>query len=88
MFEALEIRTNIVCVGIFLATVVLGKMFGGGLYGLIPLGMCITAGIFLWMKEVVRSGRAKEWSSERDRGQIVSDTLCPSIIQANVHRRR
>jgi hypothetical protein len=72
LFEALENRTNIVCGGVFVAIVVLGKMFGGALYGLIPLAMCITSGIFLWMKEVVRAGRAKEWASERDRGQMVS----------------
>lgn len=72
MFEALEKRTNMLCGAIFIAVVVLGKMFGGALYGLVPLGMCIASGIFLWMKEIVRSGRAKEWSSERDRGEMVS----------------
>jgi hypothetical protein len=85
MFEALENRTNIVCGGLFLAIVVLGKMFGGTLYGLIPLALCIASGIFLWMKEVVRSGRAKEWSSERDRGQMISDQVKLLSTQANSH---
>jgi hypothetical protein len=47
-------------------------MFGGALYGLVPLGMCISSGIFLWMKEVVRGGRSVEWQSEKDRGEMVS----------------
>jgi hypothetical protein len=71
MFEALEKRTNILCGAIFASIVVLGKMFGGALHGLIPLAMCISSGLFLWMKELVRSGRAVEWSSERDRGEMV-----------------
>jgi hypothetical protein len=58
MFEALEKRTTILCGGVLLAIVVLGKMFGGALHGLIPLGMCIASGVFLWMKELVRTGRA------------------------------
>jgi hypothetical protein len=46
-------------------------MFGGALYGLIPLAMCISSGIFLWMKEVIQSGREIEWSSEQERGEAV-----------------
>lgn len=71
MFKSLEKRTTILCGVIFATIVVLGKMFGGALYGLIPLAMCISSGLFLWMKELLRSGRAMEWSSERDRGEIV-----------------
>lgn len=71
MFEALERRTNLLSAAIFIAIVVLGKLFGGALYGLIPLATCISAAVFLWAKEVVRSGREKEWASERDRGKMV-----------------
>lgn len=71
MFEALEQRAGIVCIGVFLAVVILGKAFGGALKGLIPLAMCLTSGIWLWMKEVIRSGREVEWDSERTRGQMV-----------------
>jgi hypothetical protein len=60
MFAALETRA-----------VVVGKMFGGALKGLIPLGMCLASGVYLWMKEVVRSGREVEWDSEQVRGQMV-----------------
>jgi hypothetical protein len=75
MFEALEKRTLILCGVVFLAIVVLGKLFGGALYVLIPLAMCITSGIFLWMKEIVRAGRAQEWYSEKERGQTASYAL-------------
>lgn len=71
MYQSLEQRTTLLVAGIFLAIVVLGKMFGGSVYGLIPLGACIASGVFLWMKEVVRSGRDLEWHSERQRGQMV-----------------
>ena len=70
-FAELEKRTGFVCVGIFLAIIVIGRTFGGSLLGLIPLGACITSGIWLWMKEVVRSGREVEWHSEKTRGQTV-----------------
>jgi hypothetical protein len=72
MYVALEKRTNILCAGILTAIVVLGKMFGGALYGLVPLAMCVSSGVFLWMKELVRHGRATEWSSETERGKTVS----------------
>jgi hypothetical protein len=71
MFAALETRANYLCAGILIGTVVVGKMFGGALKGLIPLGMCLASGVYLWMKEVVRSGREVEWDSEQVRGQMV-----------------
>ena len=72
MFAALETRASGLCVGVFIAIVLLGKMFGGSLKGLIPTAMCIVSGIYLWMKEVIRSGREVEWSSEQTRGETVS----------------
>ncbi|TAQ89167.1 hypothetical protein B7494_g2507 [Chlorociboria aeruginascens] len=81
MFAALERRTTVLVAGVFIAIVVIGRMFGGGLIGLIPLAMCISSGIFLWMKEVVRSGRATEWSSEKERGQIATTNLIPESVE-------
>ena len=72
MFAALETRAGGLCIGIVVAIVILGKMFGGSLKGLIPLSMCIASGLWLWMKEVVRSGRETEWSSEQTRGETVN----------------
>jgi hypothetical protein len=71
-FQALEKRAGALCIGVFAAIVVLGKMFGGRMVGMIPLAMCITSGIWLWMKEVIRSGREVEWESEKTRGVTVS----------------
>jgi hypothetical protein len=73
MYESLEKRTEILCIAVLVAVIVLGKMFGGALYGLIPLGLCVSSGIFLWMKAVVRAGREHDWSSEQKRGE----TVCP-----------
>ena len=72
MFAALETRASGLCIGVFIAITILGKMFGASLKGLIPTAMCIVSGIWLWMKEVVRSGREVEWSSEQTRGETVS----------------
>lgn len=83
MFESLEKRAGILCVGILLTTVVVGKMFGGALKGLIPLAMCLSSGVWLWMKEVVRSGREVEWHSEQTRGQIVSVISRFTVTLAN-----
>ena len=71
MFAALETRASGLCIAVFIAIVLLGKMFGGSLKGLIPTAMCIVSGIYLWMKEVIRSGREVEWSSEQSRGETV-----------------
>jgi fatty acid desaturase len=76
MFENIEKRATALCIGIFVAIIVLGRTFGGSLWGLIPLAICITSGVWLWMQEVVRSGRDMEWSSEQLRGQMVSYLLC------------
>ena len=81
MFAALETRANTLCIGLLLAVVVLGKMFGGSLKGLIPLGMCLSSGVFLWMKEVVRSGREMEWSSEQSRGETATANLLPESVE-------
>jgi hypothetical protein len=70
-FAALEKRAGFLCIGILVTTVVVGKMFGGALKGLIPLAMCLSSGVWLWMKEVIRSGREVEWESEQTRGQMV-----------------
>ena len=71
MFDALEKRAGGLCIGVFLTVVILGKLFGGSLIGLIPTAACAVSGVWLWMKEVVRSGRELEWSSEQERGETV-----------------
>ena len=71
MFAALETRATALCIGVFVAIILLGKMFGASFKGLIPTSMCITSGIWLWTKEVIRSGREVEWSSEQSRGETV-----------------
>jgi len=79
MFASIENRAGVLCIAIFLATVIVGNMFGGALKGLIPLAMCLTSGIWLWMKEVVRSGRELEWSSEKERGETVSQPIAAAF---------
>lgn len=71
-FAAMEKKTGALCGGILAAVVILGKMFGASLWGLLPLGACIASGVWLWMKEVIRSGREVEWESEKTRGRTVS----------------
>ena len=81
MFKALEQRAGGLCIAILISVVVLGKMFGGSLKGLIPLGMCLASGVWLWMKEVVRSGREVEWSSEQTRGETATANLLPESVE-------
>lgn len=70
-FEAIEKRTSGLCIGIAAAILVVGNIFGGRMLGLIPLAFCVSSGVWLWMKEVVRSGREVEWDSEKTRGETV-----------------
>lgn len=74
-FAALEKQANVLCFSLLVGILILGKMFGASLKGLIPLAMCVSSAVFLWAKEVVRSGREVEWSSEKTRGQVVCETL-------------
>lgn len=81
MFESLEKQATVLCGVVFVAIIVLGKIFGGSLKGLIPLGACVGSGFFLWMKELVRSGREVEWSSEQSRGETAVANLLPESVE-------
>ncbi|EHY58082.1 hypothetical protein HRR83_005059 [Exophiala dermatitidis] len=81
MFSILEKRAGGLCIAIFVSVVIIGKMFGGALKGLIPLGLCLASGVWLWMKEVVRSGREVEWHSEQTRGETAVANLLPESVE-------
>ncbi|KAL9589027.1 MAG: hypothetical protein Q9203_002174 [Teloschistes exilis] len=81
MFASLEKRAGGLCIGVCLAIIILGKMFGASLKGLIPTSFCIASGIWLWTKEVVRSGRDVEWSSEQSRGETAVANLLPESVE-------
>lgn len=81
MYASIEARANVLCAGIFGAVVLMGKLFGGSLWGLFPLGACVASGVFLWVKEVVRQGRDTEWSSEQKRGETAVVNLIPESVE-------
>ncbi|KAJ5138751.1 uncharacterized protein N7515_003599 [Penicillium bovifimosum] len=81
MFKALEKRATALCIGILVAVIVLGRTFGGSLWGLIPLAFCISSAVWLWAQEVIRSGREVEWSSEHIRGQMATANLLPESVE-------
>ncbi|KAJ5505877.1 C2 membrane targeting protein [Penicillium expansum] len=81
MFDSLQKRATSLCIGIPIAIIILGRMCGGSLWGLVPLAACITSGVWLWMQEVIRSGRAMEWSSEKLRGQMATANLLPESVE-------
>ena len=71
MFKELEKRAEALCIGIFAAIIVLGRLVGGNMMGVILLTVCITSAVWLWVQDVIRRGRDLEWSSEQRRGEIV-----------------
>lgn len=77
MFDQLENRAMALCVVIPFAIIILGGFFGGSLLGLTPLAACIAIGVWLWMNEVIRSGRDMEWRAEQLRGRTVSTSYYP-----------
>lgn len=81
MFTTLERKGNVLCGGIFIAIVIAGKVFGGTLLGLIPLGFCVASGVFLWIKDLIRQGRDLEWSSEQERGETATVNLIPESVE-------
>ncbi len=80
-FARLEQRGLYLIIGVFFAIIILGKTFGGRYLGIIPLAMCISSGIWLWIKEVVRSGREVEWESEKERGKTATANLLPESVE-------
>ncbi|KAL1969495.1 hypothetical protein VTN77DRAFT_8933 [Rasamsonia byssochlamydoides] len=81
MFDELEKRAYGLCAGIVVAVIILGRMFGGPLWGLLPLSFCLASGVYLWTKEVIRSGRDQEWSSEQLRGETATANLLPESVE-------
>ncbi|KAI9155381.1 hypothetical protein HJFPF1_07963 [Paramyrothecium foliicola] len=81
MFEALEMRGNILSIGIFFAIIFFGRLFGGKLLGLIPLAICVSSGVFLWIKDLIRRGRDQEWASEQERGETATANLIPESVE-------
>ncbi|KAL8380985.1 hypothetical protein RB595_005334 [Gaeumannomyces hyphopodioides] len=81
MYDAIEARANLLCAGIFFAIIFMGRFFGGTLWGLIPLAFCISSGVFLWAKDLVRRGRDLEWSSEQKRGETAVVNLIPESVE-------
>lgn len=80
-FKSLEQRGLYLVVGVFVGIIVLGRTFGGRFIGIIPLAACVASGIWLWVKEVVRSGREVEWSAEKERGQVATANLLPESVE-------
>ncbi|KXJ96552.1 hypothetical protein Micbo1qcDRAFT_229422 [Microdochium bolleyi] len=81
MFAIIEQRATILCIASFFAIIFVGKFFGGRLLGLFPLAVCISSGIFLWMKDLIRQGQDIEWSSEQKRGETATANLIPESVE-------
>ncbi|KAL2813179.1 hypothetical protein BDW59DRAFT_154952 [Aspergillus cavernicola] len=81
MFDNLQKRGTTLCIGIVCGIVVLGRTFGASYWGLIPLAACIASGVWVWVQEVIRSGREMEWSSEQLRGQVATANLIPESVE-------
>ncbi|PYH87427.1 C2 domain protein [Aspergillus ellipticus CBS 707.79] len=81
MFDQLERRGMGLCVGIVAGIVFLGRIFGGSLWGLFPLGCGIASAMWLWIQDLIKSGREMEWSSEQIRGQMATANLLPESVE-------
>ncbi|KAI0009270.1 hypothetical protein F4779DRAFT_582754 [Xylariaceae sp. FL0662B] len=81
MFSIIEQRATVLCFAVFFTIIFVGKFFGGRLLGLVPLATCVSSGIFLWMKDLIRRGRDIEWSSEQKRGETATANLIPESVE-------
>ena len=81
MYQVLEARANVLCAGIFFAIIVIGRLFGGNLWGLVPLATCVASGVFLWVKDLIKQGRDTEWSAEQKRGETAVVNLIPESVE-------
>ena len=80
-FQSLEKRAGGVSIAVFFVIIILGKFFGASLKGVIPLSACIVSAFWLWVKELIRSGREVEWHSEQVRGQTAVANLLPESVE-------
>ncbi|KAL1839756.1 hypothetical protein VTJ49DRAFT_1179 [Mycothermus thermophilus] len=81
MFRAVEQRAEMLCAGLFVGIVWLGKIGGGSLWLLVPLAAGVASGVFLWARDLVRRGRAGEWYSEKRRGETAVVNLIPESVE-------
>ncbi|WPH03183.1 meiotically up-regulated protein [Acrodontium crateriforme] len=81
MFNRMEERGMWLVVGTFFGIIILGRTFGGRWIGILPLAACVSSGIWLWIKELIRSGREVEWESEKERGKTATANLLPESVE-------
>ncbi|EEP80240.1 conserved hypothetical protein [Uncinocarpus reesii 1704] len=81
MFKSLEKRGGVLCMGVFWAILIAGKLAGGALKWLIPLSFCVVSAVWLWVQDVIRKGRQHEWQSEQIRGQTATANLLPESVE-------
>ncbi|OKL59777.1 hypothetical protein UA08_04745 [Talaromyces atroroseus] len=81
MFHQLEKRANGLVAAVALAIILFGRIFGGSLWGLFLLAFSVASGVYLWVKEVIRSGRDREWRSEQLRGETATVNLLPESVE-------
>lgn len=81
MYELLEQKATLLCAGIFVTIIFVGRLLGGWLFGLIVLATCVSSGVFLWVKELIRQGRDNEWASEKRRGETATVNLIPESVE-------
>ncbi|KAL5612946.1 hypothetical protein BROUX41_003977 [Berkeleyomyces rouxiae] len=83
MFEMLEMRASFLALGLFLGISVIGNLFGGKLWAMVPLGAGVASAVFLWAKNLIRAGRDREWESERERGEMATANLIPESAEVS-----
>ncbi|KAL2886233.1 Meiotically up-regulated protein 190 [Ceratocystis lukuohia] len=81
MFELLEMRASFLAVGLFFGISIVGSMFGGRIWAMTLLGAFVASAVFLWVKDLIRSGRDREWESERERGEMATANLIPESAE-------
>ncbi|KAL2160081.1 hypothetical protein VTH06DRAFT_1736 [Thermothelomyces fergusii] len=82
VFASVEARANLLCAAIFLAIALLGGVVAGSRpWALVPLGAAVASAVFLWTRDLVRRGRAAEWSAERKRGETAVANLIPESVE-------
>lgn len=82
LFAAAEARGGALAAGVFVAVALLGRaLAGGSLPGLAAIAACAASAVYVWARQLVRQGRAAEWSSERRRGETAVVNLIPESVE-------
>ncbi|KAI5799888.1 hypothetical protein EDC01DRAFT_648048 [Geopyxis carbonaria] len=82
VFAGFEQKVTTLCLGIFGAILVGGKLLGGGsLFSLFLISSGVAGSVWYWARGVMDEARNVDWESEKKRGEMAVTSLIPESVE-------